>query len=234
LTYVPNYHQGNWHFLTGSFTGELLFSCSDGFDWLHYWDAYKYGLSALLNEGLINGVYWVEELAVNSFLPTRVLPHIHAIIDALELTDNTLAILKDRVCEHLAKTLGPDFLQPNIKTTAIQDEKGLFDRIGYMLKPLKLVRAYERAWAAASIHNRRKVWELNSELTDLIKGHSEITRMRPKMKSKGTLNPKSKGFIGVRKADRGDGDNQDLINELKKQPVEFIEDITDEQEVASV
>ena len=72
LTYVPGFYQGTWHFLTGSFEGDLGFTCSDGYDWLHYWDAYKHGLSALVEEGLIDGAYWTEELAVNSLLPTRV------------------------------------------------------------------------------------------------------------------------------------------------------------------
>jgi hypothetical protein len=188
---VPSFHDGNWHFLTGSFDGDLAFTGSDGFDWIHYWDAYKYGLSALVEEGLIEGAYWTEELAVNSFVATRVLAHVHCIIDAFELTDTTIDILKDKVTEHLAKNLGPDFLLPNVKVSAIDDQKALFDRIGYMLKPMKLLKAYDRAWVGASCHNRARVWQLNSQLTDLIKGHCEITRRRPKMLAKGTLNPKA-------------------------------------------
>ena len=223
LTYVPSFYNGNWHFLTGSFEGDLGFTCSDGYDWLHYWDAYKHGLSALVEEGLIDGAYWTEELAVNSFLPTRVLPHIHAIIDAAEFTDSTLEILKERIAEYLPKQVGPDFLPPDVKVSAVQDEKTLFDTIGYMLKPMKLVRAYERAWPAASFNNRARAWELNSELTDLIKGHSQILRRRPKMRAKGTLNPRAKIFIGVRKKDHCKQAHQELINELKRQPAAFIQ-----------
>jgi hypothetical protein len=233
LAYVPSFHDGNWHFLTGSFDGDLAFTGSDGFDWLHYWDAYKYGLSALVKEGVIDGVYWTEELAVNSFVPTRVLPHAHCVIDAFELTDTAIEILKDKVTEHLAKNLGPDFLLPDVKYSAIQDQKGLLDRIGYMVKPMKLLKAYERAWVGASFHNRARVWELNSQLTDLIKGHSEITRRRPKMQAKGTLNPKAKGFIGVRKENRSEREYQELINELKKQPTEYIQDVADEAALAA-
>ena len=50
-------------------------------------------------------------------------PHVHCIIDAFELTDTTIEILKDKVTEHLAKTLGPDFLLPDVKYSAIQDQK---------------------------------------------------------------------------------------------------------------
>jgi hypothetical protein len=227
LRYVPSYYDGTWHFLTGSFTGELRFAGQDGYDWLHYWNAYKVGLAALVNEGLIDGAYWVEELAVNSFLPTMVLPHVHAIIDAPELTDATLELLKDTVNHHLENSLGMDFLPPNVKSAAIQDQKGLFDRIGYMLKPMKLLRAYETAWVGASFHNRARVWELNSQLTDLVGGHSQFTRRRPKMQAKGTLNPKCREFIGVHREDHGKREYQELINEMKKLPVEFIQDVAE-------
>jgi hypothetical protein len=43
---------------------------------------------------LIDGIYWTEELAVNRFQPTMVSPHVHCIIDAFELTDSTIEILK--------------------------------------------------------------------------------------------------------------------------------------------
>ncbi len=65
-------------------------------------------------------------------------PHVHCIIDAFELTDTTIEILKDKVTEHLAKTLGPDFLLPDVKYSAIQYQKGLFDRIGYMVPRIPL------------------------------------------------------------------------------------------------
>ena len=186
-------------------------------------------MSCLVEAGLIDGAYWIEELAVNSFLQTRVLPHVHCIIDAFELTDTTIEILIDNVNEHLMKNLGPDFLLPDVKYSAIQDQRALFDRIGYMFNPMKLLKAYERAWVGASCHNRARVWELNSQLTDLIRGHSEITRRRPKMRAKGTLDSRTKGFIGVRKEDRSERDHQELINELKRHPAEFIQGVNEEE-----
>jgi len=68
ITYVPSFHEGTWHFLTGSFSGQLPYGGADSADTLHYWDAYKAGLSELVHDGLIDGAYWTEELAVNTFL----------------------------------------------------------------------------------------------------------------------------------------------------------------------
>ena len=101
----------------------------------------------------------------------------------------------------------------------------------YLLKPMKLLRPYEKAWAGASFHNRARAWELNSELTDIIEGHSAILRRRPKMRGKGTLNPRAKIFIGVRKKHHSKREYQELINEMKKAPVEFIQDVPAMDEV---
>jgi hypothetical protein len=159
-----------------------------------------------------------------------VLPHVHCIVDAQEITQNTIELLKEHVSDYLSKNLGPDFLPPNIKSRPIPDQKKLFDRVGYLLKPMKLLKAYERAWVAASFHNRAGAWQLNSDLTDLIKGHGEITRRRPKMKAKGTLDPKSRRFIGVPQKEHKSREHQELIAHLKKAPTEFIPDMQDDEE----
>jgi hypothetical protein len=93
---------------------------------------------------------------------------------------------------------------------------------------MKLVRAYERAWPAASFHNLVRAWQLNSDLKTLIQGHSQILRRRPKMRAKGTLNPRAKVFIGVRKKDHSKQSQQELINDLKRQPAAFIQTGDDE------
>lgn len=224
LTYLPNHDQGVWHFLTGSFSGDLLFTCSDGFDWLVYWDAWKVALTELVKEGLIDGAYWVEELAINSMMPTRVLPHVHAIIDGQEMNDGLLQDLKTRVMEYLEAQLGEDCLKPNTKLDQISDQKSLFDRIGYIHKPVKLVKPYQLAWPRASFHDRAIAWRLNSQATDLVRGHAEITRRRCKMTARGTLDPRRKArFIGTPKLDHTKKPHQTLINELARQPAEYVE-----------
>jgi hypothetical protein len=53
------------------------------------------------------------------------------------------------------------------------------------------------------------------------------------MLAKGTLNPKARSFIGVRKENRSEREHQELINDLKRQPTEFIEDVTEEVALAA-
>lgn len=98
---------------------------------------------------------------------------------------------------------------------------------------MKLLKPYEQAWSKASFHNRHKVCQLNSQLTDLVRGHALITRRRPKMKAMGSLNPKCKQFIGVKKQEREAREHQELINTLKLQDTEWFEDMITEDEAAS-
>ena len=215
--YVPNYAKGNWFWITGSFAGSLSFDY-DNTDWLHYLDSYKYAIKHLISIGLIKGAYWTEEIALIELLPCRVLPHVHCLFDCEEFSIDTIRIMKLKVNEYLTTRI-PDSLIPNVKVSGIDNKKHLYNKIGYMLKPLRLVTQYEKAWNLSG-DNRAK-FQLNTQMTDFINGHSEVMRMRPKMKSLGTLNPKSKNFIGTHRKDKDNHDIIQLINEMKAQSYEF-------------
>lgn len=199
LTFVPVFDEGNWFFVTGSFTGELTkdWDC-DVYSWLDYWNAYKIGFQNWISNQHVNGVYWTEELAVRLFLPTRVLPHVHAIVEAGCLEEADLRALEASVNQHLDTVLG-DHLPANIEVKPIQSARHLMDCIRYMYKPLNILKAYERTWPVASFHNRYLAQTLNSQAADLVLGYSLVTTDRCKMNGKGNLNAKARNFIGVRK-----------------------------------
>lgn len=198
LRYVPAFDKGTWHWITGSFTGDLHMrtECpiNDVNDWRAYWDAYKTAFVQMVNTKTFRGVFWTEELAVNSFLPTRVLPHVHAVVEADDIDAQKLA---QAVCDHLEKALGDNHLQPDIQHAPILSERSLKDRIGYMLKPINVLKAYRNAWEEALLDDRQLAPSLNSQATDLILGYSNVTTRRPKMIAKGSLDSKSKNFIGI-------------------------------------
>lgn len=224
VQYVPAFDSANWHFLTGSFKGNYLYNTQTAHHCLIYWDAWKTALTGLIDEGLIEGVYWVEELAITSMLPTIALPHIHAICNGL--TDEAVETLKANVQAYINDRLDEP-MQVDIKHEAITDDKGLLDRIGYMHKTLKLLRAYRNAWTAASWNNRAGVPKLNSDLTDIVQGFAVNNYRRPKMQAKGTLNPRAKQFIGIKAP--GEVEKRQ-IRELGKQRTEFIE-VNDYEEI---
>ncbi len=88
--YVPVYDSGQWFFMTGSFTGDLpMTGISSYFELQSYWDAYKLSLQQVVREGLLRGVFWTEELAVNSISPTQVLPHTLTFATSFSATPGT-------------------------------------------------------------------------------------------------------------------------------------------------
>ena len=233
LTYVPAFHNGTWHFLTGSFRGELTMAFnSDAFTWVDYWDAYKLALENWVRTGVVRGVFWCEELAVNSFLPAKVLPHVHALVDADEITAGQVQELLEAVSAYLQKTVEDEPLQPNVRIAAVESDRSLLDHVGYMVKPLNTVKAYEQAWPAASFHNRHLAQQLNSQATDVVVGYSHVTTRRKKVNAKGSLDWRTKGFIGITKAEHRF--YRDEVAALQAEARdEYIEVHNDDQELAA-
>jgi len=222
IRYVPAYESGIWHFLTGSFTGDLTMNTpADYYDLLNYWDAYKLALRNLVKLKLIRGVFWTEELAVNSIAPTRVLPHIHATIEADSMDDETIRILKSSVVANLKTTLGPDCLAPNIQVKNLNSQRKLLSHVQYQIKPIKLVKAYDLAWSRAVHNDRAGAVNLNSQTTDLVLGYSCATKDRTKINYAGNLSPKAKMYIGTR--DRDMKEAQAVVRSVIKEGSDYIE-----------
>jgi hypothetical protein len=151
--YVPVYDSGIWHFLTGSFVGDLHMTGTNSYyDLLHYWDAYKRAMYQLVDDGLVRGVFWTEELAVNSIAPVHVLPHIHAIIEADAMGEGVVEALTTSVINNLRAAIGPDHLTPNFQIKSLNSQRKLLSHIQYQVKPIQIVRAYDVAWSRA-VHN---------------------------------------------------------------------------------
>lgn len=230
LTYVPRFDDGNWHFLTGSFKCDLTMNTpADVFDWLHYWDAYLFGLKELVKAGDVRGVYLAEELAVNSMLPVHVLPHVHCVIEADEVGEDVVAKLQQLVSQHLAAFFKTT-LVPNTKLEGIQSAHSLFHRLRYMFKPINFVKAYENAWPVAASYNRHLAQQLNNQMTDLVMGYSLATNRRNKMTGFGNLSAKTRSkFIGIKKANHDK--HRDLVKRITELPPEYV-DVGEVEEMA--
>ena len=220
--FVPVYELGQWFFLTGSFQGQLSMNTAQDYHELTcYWDAYKMALKELVDTKMIRGVYWTEELAVNTIAPVQVLPHIHAIVEADELSGETLLELSELVAQNLRAALGPDGLIPNIHTKNLNSQRKLLSHIQYQFKPIKIVRAYDLAWEHCLHNDRSGAVKLNSETTDLVLGYSTATKDRTKINFAGNLNPKTKSYIGTKTADLKKV--RDEVDAVIKEGVDYIE-----------
>ena len=210
LTFVPAFDHGTWHSVTGSFTGDVVIrSMADMHSWTIYWDAYRHGFDWMVRDALVRGVYLTEELAVTSMLPAITLPHVHAVVEADTWTEEHSATLADLVGYYL-DAQDVQHVVPNVLAKAINSEQSLYYRVGYLFKPLDLVRAYRQSWSEQVAQddccqlatNNDLAVQLNSRATDLVLGYAHITTDRPKMHGLGNLNyRRRKQFIGVNRRD---------------------------------
>lgn len=88
--------------------------CADNQAWLVHWEACKSALVQLVRDQRIRGVFWSEELAVNSLLPVRVLPHVHAIVDADDVDVELIRDMEALVAAYLERHLDDGQLIPNV------------------------------------------------------------------------------------------------------------------------
>ena len=227
-TYVPAYHNGNWHFLTISFRGHLAFDSANASISLDYWDACKAALEQSVDSKLVKGAHWTEEIAILSFLPLRVMPHIHAIVDADTFGEEQIDQLNQTLTTRHREEKEPLELMPDIDVRPINSERSLLDRVRYLYKPINIAPKYEAAWTVAEDNNRARAWELNSEAREFAAGIFDVRKMRFRMYSKGTLNPKAKVFIGIKRADWEE--QAEYLRTLQSQPPEYPDDPIESEE----
>lgn len=203
LEYVPVYDEGNWFFVTCSFSNVLkLNSQEDAALWRHCWDAYDSAIRSLVKSGTINGVVWSEELAIASLLPVQCRPHIHCIVEAKTMNVSILKQIQAQVLDHLALTSTIQW-RPDLQSKSMDSQLSLSDHIGYMFKPLDLATPYLEAWPRAELNDRELAAELNAEVDLVVKSYTNVTAKRHKIRAAGNLSTTSqKRFIGIRKAKR--------------------------------
>lgn len=173
---------------------------------------------SLVDAKLVRGAYWVEEISILQFLPLRVMPHLHAIIDG-EWSSAAQEHLTASLTAFENPNRDPLVLVPSIQALEITSQRQLFNRIQYMFKPINIVAPYRNAWPVASAQERELAMRLNGELRNFVDGYSTITFERDKIYSKGTLTARSPRFIGVRAALRDT--QRDLVQEVARSPEEF-------------
>lgn len=224
-TYVPSFDDGNWRFLTLSFAGSLPFDSANLGSNIDCWDACRSALQALQENKAVNGLHWTEELAVLSFLPLRVMPHVHAIVDAHEFGDEQVEQLRNHLTQWRNAYGEPLDLVPDIDVRPVSTPRSLLDRTRYLYKPINLSRPYDTAWANHIGDDRSRAWELNSQARELAAGIFEARKDRNRMYSKGTLNPRAKEFIGIPKANAAN--YSQYIRDLQQEPAEYPEELLD-------
>ena len=206
-TLLPSFERGKWYHVTLSFNG-CLTATPEATDYiLNCWKACGNALKAAVDEKLLKGAYWTEELSVQSFLPNKVLPHVHALVDADDICQNTLDYLEELMTKALGRVeLHGDGLQltPNILVQATSTECRFLHTIKYLFKTLEILPKYQLAWKEVEETGRSVAVSLNSAVREFLDLHFELTNGRDRKYAKGNLHPQSAAFIGVKKCNRKD------------------------------
>jgi hypothetical protein len=99
--FLPAYYRGRWWFLTLSFTRSAWVGWHAKEDISLWWDACRWALFNMLLAGAFRGVFVFEALHIESYWPhPLVLPHVHVIVLADEITPGLLDELRARVAAY--------------------------------------------------------------------------------------------------------------------------------------
>jgi len=192
--YDPAFGRGTFQFLTISFNGHIPFDSINASTMLDYWDAVDGAISHLYSEDLIDGFYSVNELVIHQFLPLRIVPHGHAIIDTDAFTADHLAAINEYIAQH-----HPDLsLQPSIDVKRIRTRDDFFRTIGYCNKAIDLTGPYQTAIAFMGLSRKESMPALNREMREFLEGIPVITHGRKKILRRGTMSPQcTTRYIGA-------------------------------------
>jgi hypothetical protein len=201
--YADSFHKGTFHFLTISFHGDLPFTETTNTQILDHWEAINSAVEEMCNSGIWTGAYWVDELAVNSFLPLRVNPHAHAIIHAVRISEADLEDLNNLISSYQGDDDIPVeiTLSPSILHRSIPSQRDFENTIAYLTKAINLVKPYNAAWREHITSNPGNAYLLNREARELLEGLPELLKQlkgKRRLRCKGTLDSRNKHFIGTR------------------------------------
>ncbi len=200
-TFQPKFYQHKWCFLTISYKENLPLTHLSGPQWARHWAAAKLALKRLVSTDHIPGAMWREELAIPSLIPTRVLPHLHAIIPVENISPCGLELLASWIAGYRDDLGYGVELESSIKCDTIATEEDFVRYVSYIHKPVNFVNPYALIWDDDA--SREDKVNINRLMRDLI----EATIMHPKDRDQlgyfGNMLATTRGrFIGVPKNER--------------------------------
>jgi hypothetical protein len=206
--YLIHFEENRFHFLTVSMLGDIPFSDRNAFDLTRLWKVISGHLQFSMKHtsNSVKGMLLSEEVSVRQFLPTRINPHVHSIIDS-EDPDLFRQIATASIDNYLAEHVLGCHLHVSIKIKVIETQNAFKSALRYLTKPINLQQAYRMAWASKILNGYQPAWKLNSEVTDFIMGTSYVSHAPKQLhhiKRFGSMNAKHKDYLGTPTARRND------------------------------
>lgn len=160
------FSKGTFYHVTISFTGDLPFDSISSHAVTEHWTAVNAAVRHLYDQDMINGACVIDEIAVEQFLPLRVLPHGHAIIDADVFTTEHIQEIQNFIRDHHPEVQ----LAVNVRSRKLSSEYEFERIIAYCNKAIDLTKHYE-AEAESIVSSKARSFEsLNREMRELLEG----------------------------------------------------------------
>ncbi len=191
------FRQDAFWFCTFSYTGNVGFDVEGQDSCILHWNAIQHSLNRLLRTKTVSGGLASEELAVRSFLPTQVLPHLHCILTADVFDEDVVKLATEYVQEYRQSGEGVT-MQPNVHAKLIRTYSEFEQEMRYMFKPIDIKLPYDSAWIDTGERDRAEASRLNSAMTDFLTGHTELTKGRMMIRRFGNMHASNKGFVGTK------------------------------------
>jgi len=206
--YLLSYNAGTFYFLTVSLVGDVPFTDENAFDLPGLWKILTTSLQVLQCKlkGCVRGMLISDEISVRQFLPIRINPHVHAILDA----DDPLHFyeaLKPVIDAFLTKHAPGYTLQASVNMRVITSQNSLKSALQYLVKPIQIKIPYRTAWDGKVVNGLGRAWALNSEVKDFVRYTNYVShtpRLIQHIKRYGSLSANSSNYIGTPEARRND------------------------------
>ena len=214
--FLPVFRRGRWWFVTIS-PVDCCPLCMCYVDYLvDWWEACRYALVDMIAEGVIQGAFILETIAISQYWPhAQARPHVHVVLLADELTRATIDRLKEllnlyngqwwdsRKKKWVEPVVLPKPLWSRASTRTYELKHGydFASVLSYMCNPVNLAAAYIQDWpkVAGSMARARHLNEIAVEAMEAWHAGMEG---RWGHKYFGALQHAHRDFKGVAKANR--------------------------------
>lgn len=215
--FLPVFFRHQWWFPTISFHGYHRIGDGESDDLASYWEACRCAFKQMVEMGIINAVYYLEEFEVISYFPVPLAQaHAHAVVAADNFNQGHIQQIIDLVRQSLRdqrqqawQNLGPDsmaerpLLEPSTRTFGIKTEADFVRILDYLTKPIDFSKRYVAEWDKFCNDDREEVASrFNGCVDQLIAGYRVFTHRRMQHDYFGSAHHARKDFIGVPKKAR--------------------------------
>lgn len=233
--FAHSFHSGRFFHLTVSYGRSLSLVDPPGQFIEVHWDAIVSALRLMVEAGFIRGVYWAQELFLESLDDhVPVLPHGHALVEADKFGDFEQDVLHLLIDEYRGESWSNDkqkflpddsvrvLLPVSIDSVPIETEHQFHNTVSYLCKPVDLATPYLAGVEQCQL-GERDFCELNQAKDDFLLGveillgpvrsnrQEDRLRGRVRFGARGTLDGHSRSkFIGVPRRVRETRSHQQL------------------------